>query len=45
MAEAVIDPERLDAVLLDLDGVLTGTATLHATAWKEAFDAFLRDRA
>jgi HAD superfamily hydrolase (TIGR01509 family) len=28
-----------------LDGVLTQTARVHATAWKEMFDAFLRDRA
>lgn len=30
-----------DAVVFDLDGVVTDTATLHATAWKETFDAFL----
>jgi beta-phosphoglucomutase family hydrolase len=28
-----------------LDGVLTRTARVHAAAWKEMFDAFLRDRA
>jgi beta-phosphoglucomutase family hydrolase len=28
--------------LFDLDGVLTQTATVHAAAWKEMFDAFLR---
>src|ERR671936_22278 len=33
------------ACLFDLDGVLTRTAGLHATAWKEMFDAFLRARA
>ncbi len=32
---------RFRAVILDLDGVLTRTATLHARAWKETFDAFL----
>ncbi|CAN5430458.1 beta-phosphoglucomutase family hydrolase [soil metagenome] len=31
-----------DAVLFDLDGVLTDTASLHATAWKQMFDEFLR---
>jgi beta-phosphoglucomutase family hydrolase len=31
--------------LFDLDGVLTRTAKLHAAAWKEVFDDFLRDRA
>jgi beta-phosphoglucomutase family hydrolase len=30
------------ALLFDLDGVLTETATLHAAAWKEMFDEFLR---
>jgi beta-phosphoglucomutase family hydrolase len=33
------------AAILDLDGVLTRTATLHARAWKEMFDHFLRKRA
>ncbi len=36
-----IDLQGLDAVLFDLDGVLTDTASLHADAWKEMFDAFL----
>jgi beta-phosphoglucomutase family hydrolase len=31
--------------LFDLDGVLTPTAKVHAAAWKEMFDAFLRRRA
>lgn len=30
-----------DAVLFDLDGVLTPTARLHAAAWKRAFDELL----
>jgi beta-phosphoglucomutase family hydrolase len=30
--------------LFDLDGVLTQTARVHAQAWKEMFDAFLRER-
>jgi beta-phosphoglucomutase family hydrolase len=30
--------------LFDLDGVLTPTATLHAAAWKQLFDDFLRAR-
>lgn len=33
--------EDFDAVLFDLDGVLTTTATLHAAAWRNTFDAFL----
>ena len=38
-------PNGIRACLFDLDGVLTRTATVHAAAWKEMFDAFLRDRA
>jgi beta-phosphoglucomutase family hydrolase len=34
-------PENITACLFDLDGVLTDTASVHAGAWKEAFDAFL----
>jgi beta-phosphoglucomutase family hydrolase len=34
-----------DAVVFDMDGVVTQTARVHATAWKELFDAFLRQRA
>ena len=30
-----------DAVLFDLDGVLTSTAALHAQCWKVTFDAVL----
>ncbi|WP_431876157.1 HAD family hydrolase [Amycolatopsis sacchari] len=37
-------PEGITACLFDLDGVLTGTAALHREAWKETFDAFLRER-
>lgn len=35
---------RHDAVILDLDGVLTRTERLHARAWKAAFDEFLAAR-
>jgi beta-phosphoglucomutase family hydrolase len=35
-------PEGVRAGLFDLDGVLTETATIHAAAWKEMFDPFLR---
>ena len=38
-------PDAIRACLFDLDGVLTRTATVHAAAWKDMFDAFLRDRA
>ncbi len=35
-------PDDVEACLFDLDGVLTQTATVHAAAWKEMFDGFLR---
>ena len=37
-------PEGVTALLFDLDGVLTQTAKVHAAAWKEMFDGFLRER-
>jgi beta-phosphoglucomutase family hydrolase len=37
-------PDDVTACLFDLDGVLTQTARVHAAAWKEMFDAFLRKR-
>lgn len=37
-------PEDIKACLFDLDGVVTRTAVVHAAAWKEMFDAFLRER-
>ena len=36
-----LSPRDYDAVLFDLDGVLTKTATVHAAAWKRLFDQFL----
>ncbi|MEV2204196.1 hypothetical protein AB0E16_01680, partial [Streptomyces sp. NPDC047970] len=38
-------PDHVRACLFDLDGVLTRTAKVHAAAWKEMFDGFLRARA
>ena len=38
-------PDSTRGCLFDLDGVLTKTAKVHDAAWKEMFDAFLRDRA
>jgi beta-phosphoglucomutase family hydrolase len=37
-------PDGVTALLFDLDGVLTDTASVHQKAWKEMFDAFLRER-
>ena len=36
-----ITSDRFDAVLFDLDGVLTATAKIHAACWKQLFDTFL----
>ena len=38
-------PDGVRACLFDLDGVLTQTAKVHAAAWKEMFDGYLRERA
>ncbi len=36
-------PDGVTACLFDMDGVVTKTAVVHDTAWKEMFDEFLRD--
>jgi beta-phosphoglucomutase family hydrolase len=38
-------PDGVTACLFDLDGVLTQTAKVHAAAWKQTFDDYLRRRA
>jgi beta-phosphoglucomutase family hydrolase len=35
----------LDAVIFDMDGVVTQTAVVHAAAWQQLFDTYLADRA
>ena len=40
-----VTTDDFDAVLFDLDGVLTSTARVHSVCWKQMFDAFLRQRA
>lgn len=40
-----ISRDRYDAILFDLDGVLTSTAAIHAQAWKQMFDGYLARRA
>jgi alpha,alpha-trehalase len=35
----------VQAVIFDLDGVITDTAEVHARAWKEMFDGYLHARA
>jgi beta-phosphoglucomutase family hydrolase len=41
----LLTPARFDAILFDLDGVLTDTARVHAACWKQMFDAYLAQRA
>jgi len=38
-------PAGILACLFDMDGVVTQTALVHAAAWKQMFDDFLRQRA
>jgi beta-phosphoglucomutase family hydrolase len=40
----VISPARYDAVIFDLDGVVTDTASVHAAAWRRLFDDYLASR-
>lgn len=43
---AVVEIARsaFDAVVMDLDGVITDTASVHEMAWKQMFDGFLAAR-
>ena len=41
----VIRTDEIDAVVLDMDGLMTDTASVHARAWAGMFDRFLRRRA
>jgi len=42
---ATISKSRHDAVIFDLDGVVTQTAAVHSAAWKRLFDTYLAERA
>lgn len=44
LKKAIISKKNFDAVILDLDGVITSTATTHARAWKMMFDSYLIER-
>src|SRR5215469_12617968 len=44
-SKGAISRDQYDAVLLDLDGVITDTASVHAACWKQMFDEYLRKRA
>jgi trehalose-phosphatase len=43
-ATVTIDRAQFDAVIFDLDGVVTRTEQVHAAAWKQLFDEFLERR-
>ncbi|MEO1060344.1 MAG: trehalose-phosphatase [Actinomycetota bacterium] len=45
MADVTITDGEFDAVIFDLDGVITKTAAVHEIAWAEMFDRYLRERA
>lgn len=45
VANFTLNPSsEFDAVIFDMDGVITDTASVHAAAWKQAFDTYLRSR-
>ncbi len=45
MSPEHVDLREIEAFLVDLDGVVTRTARVHATAWKQLFDDYLERRA
>jgi len=45
LSDTVITRSRYDAIIFDLDGVITKTAKVHAAAWKTMFDQYLEERA
>lgn len=44
-SKAVISPDLHRAVIFDMDGVITRTAKVHAAAWQEMFDIWLKQYA
>lgn len=44
MSEANTQTYSFDAVIFDVDGVITKTAVVHAASWKTMFDEYLRLR-
>jgi len=41
----LLTAEKYDAILFDMDGVLTMTMKIHAACWKKMFDEYLAQRA
>ncbi len=42
--ERLLKPNEIDAIIFDLDGVITRTRNTHMKAWKYLFDDFLRSQ-
>jgi beta-phosphoglucomutase family hydrolase len=42
---AILSPDRVEAVVFDLDGVVTDTARVHEKAWARTFDDLLKQSA
>src|ERR1043166_6155640 len=45
MCRSTVMQRGFEAMIFDLDGVITFTARVHAAAWKELLDQFLKERA
>jgi trehalose-phosphatase len=43
-ADPTLPLDRIDAVIFDMDGVVTDTVPVHAAAWKRLFDEYLAER-
>jgi alpha,alpha-trehalase len=41
---AHIDMTKYEAAILDMDGVITDSARVHAASWKKMFDEYLKER-
>ncbi len=39
----MVSPDEYGTWLFDLDGVITDTASVHAAAWKETLDGYLKE--
>jgi beta-phosphoglucomutase-like phosphatase (HAD superfamily) len=44
MHTEIMTSAQIEAVIFDLDGVITNSTPLHSQAWKEMFDKFLRSK-
>ncbi len=44
MKKRQLNLSEIDALIFDMDGVITDTAAVHAAAWKHMFDEYLKKR-